>query len=96
MCLDAVFGAVNAIQEMLFCWQKEALSILPALPKRLDHGSVRGLVFPEGTLDIEWTLEGKVTVTVRATRDLDTGILLRGEMKGRVTLAAGQTETLTF
>lgn len=96
MCLDAVFGTVNAIQEMLFCWQKEALSILPALPGRLDRGSVRGLAFPEGTLDIAWDAAGKVTVTVRATRDLDTGILVRGIVKGRVTLAAGQTRTMVF
>ena len=75
--LDAAFGAVNALQEMVFCWQKEALSILPALPERLTTGCVKGLVFPEGPLDIAWKKGEGVTVTVTATRPVDTAILLK-------------------
>ena len=92
--LDANFGAVNAIQEMLFCWQKDALSILPALPERLARGAVRGMVFPEGTVDILWAPDGRVEITVKATRDLDTAILLAGKDCGRVVLRAGEQVTL--
>ncbi len=94
--LDAAFGAVNAIQEMLFCWQKEALSILPALPERLAQGAVRGMVFPEGTLDIVWEANGRVEVTVKAARDVDTAVLLAGKDCGRVVLRAGEQAMLAF
>jgi alpha-L-fucosidase 2 len=92
--LDADFGMVNALQEMVFCYQKDALSILPALPERLTHGSVRGLVFPAGTVNMAWTEEGTVTVTVTACRDVDTSVLLGGTERCRVSLAAGESETL--
>ena len=92
--LDAAFGIVNALQEMLFCAQKDALSILPALPARLSHGSVRNLTFPEGTVDIAWEECGTVTLCVRANRPVDTSILLGGSEKCRLTLTAGQSKTL--
>lgn len=94
--LDANFGIVNALQEMLFCAQKGALSILPALPARLESGNVRGLVFPEGKVDIAWDRDGRVTLTVHATRALDTSILLRGCEVCRLTLKAGQSRTLSL
>ena len=94
--LDAAFGAVNALQEMLFCAQRGSLSILPSLPARLPAGRARGLVFPEGTADIAWDAEGGVTVTVTATRPVDTALLLRGTERCRVVLAAGETRTLHF
>ena len=92
--LDADFGIVNALQEMVFCYQKDALSILPALPDRLSHGSVRGLVFPEGTADITWTEDGEVTVTVCARRDLHTSVLLCGAETWDLKLVAGESKTL--
>lgn len=94
--LDAAFGAVNAVQEMLFCWQKEALSVLPALPERLKEGAARGLVFPGGTIDIVWTASGTVEVTVRAQRKLDTVLLVGGAEKERIVLAAGEEERRTY
>lgn len=94
--LDANFGAVNAIQEMLFCWQKDALAILPALPKRLESGSAHGLVFPEGTVDICWTNDGVVTVTVKARREVHTNLLLCGVERCQLILDAGESKTLRF
>ena len=98
--LDAAFGIVNALQEMLFCPQKDALSILPALPARLTSGCARGLVFPEGHVDVAWNVGGEtmgtVTVTVLADRPVDTGILLGGQEVAHLTLAAGEQETLHF
>ncbi len=91
MQLDAVFGAVNAVQEMLFFRRDDALNVLPALPARLRSGCVRGIVFPEGTADIEWNADGSARLTVYALRDVDTGLLLAGKSRGRIRLAAGQT-----
>ena len=93
--LDANFGAVNAIQEMLFCPQQDALSILPSLPKRLARGSARGLAFPEGTVDIAWAPDC-VEVTVTALRDTDTALLLFGKSMERITLSAGQSVTRSY
>ena len=94
--LDAVFGTVNAIQEMIFCRQKDALSILPALPKKLHAGSVRGMVFPEGKIDIAWNIPEQVEVTVHAHRTLDTDILLAGKKMCHIHLAAGEKKTIPF
>ena len=55
---------------------------------------VRGLVFPEGTVDIAWTEDGAVTVTVTAHRDMDMSILVRGMEKCRLALAAGESRIL--
>ena len=93
--LDAVFGAVNAVQEMLFRWEKTALSILPALPGRLKSGAVRGMAFPGGTVDFSWQKSGKVSVTVHAFRILDTELFVGGKAAGAVKLAAGQSEEWT-
>ena len=94
--LDAAFGAVNALQEMLFCPQKDALSVLPALPDRLSHGQARGFVFPGGTLDLAWEDDGTVTVTVHARLPLDMSLLLRGEKRAQITLDAGTCRTWSF
>ncbi len=96
ICLDAVWGTGNVIQEMLFCWQKEALSILPALLKRLPKGCARGFVFPEGTIDIEWTKGGSVTVVIHALREVNTKILLGGKERCDISLVAGESKTLHF
>jgi len=92
--LDAAFGTVNALQEMLFCAQKGALSILPALPERLMRGQANGLVFPEGTADIAWSEDGNVTLTVHAARPVDASILLGGTERCHLTLEAEQSKTL--
>ncbi len=94
--LDAAFGTVNAVQEMLFRWQKDALCILPALPARLRSGHVRGIVFPEGTADIRWNEEGEITVTVVAERKVDTGLVVKGRDYGRIRLEAGEKKRYVF
>ena len=92
--LDAVFGTVNAMQEMVFRWQKEALSVLPALPQRLQSGSVRGMVFPDGKIDIVWNTLGQVEITIYAKRPLDTDVLLADKFICHIQLAAGERKTL--
>ncbi len=90
--LDAAFGAVNAVQEMLFRWQTDALAVLPALPARLREGCAKGLCFPGGTVDLCWQAD-TVSVTVHAARALDTRLLVCGTDRGAVQLAAGRTAT---
>ena len=92
--LDAVFGTVNAMQEMVFRWQKEALSVLPALPQRLQSGTVRGMVFPDGKIDIVWNTLGQVEITIYAKRPLDTDVLLADKFICHIQLAAGERKTL--
>ena len=94
--LDACFGAVNAIQEMLFCWQKDSLSILPALPSRLPSGSVKGLVFPEGTLNITWKKNKSVVVEIFAQQNFSTNILVCGKKQALLVLNGGETKKLRF
>ena len=91
--LDAAFGAVNAVQEMLFHWQSDALSILPACPKRLKNGHVRDIRFPCGRADIHWTETGTVTVTLSANRNIQTELLMAGVSRGSIHLDAGETKT---
>ena len=94
--LDAVFGTVNVIQEMLLFWQKGRLSILPALPARMKAGKVSGLVFPNGKLDIEWDDSEKTSITIYANKHVDVELFVRGEMKSRVILENGEKIILTF
>ena len=94
--LDANFGAVNAVQEMIFYPSEGAISLLPALPDRLSRGEARGLVFPEGTVDVIWREDGAVEVTVRASREVDAKVLLGGIEQGRLALAAGETAVMRY
>ena len=93
--LDAVFGQVNAVQEMLFRAERDALHLLPACPARLRSGRVRGICFPGGTADFEWTEDGG-SVTVFARRELDTVLLAAGRELGPLRLSAGESKTVRF
>lgn len=92
--LDAAFGAVNAVQEMLFRCQGDELYVLPSLPKRLACGSVKGIAFPEGSADIVWDADGKVTLKVRAERALNKTVIVKGKESCRITLEAGQSRVV--
>jgi len=88
--LDATFGAVNAVQEMLFCYQNRVLSVLPALPKRLNHGCVRGIRFPDGRTDICWSEDGRIQVTVYANKAMSCELYIAGKACKSITLQAGE------
>ena len=93
--LDAVFGLVNAVQEMLFRVQRDAVHLLPACPARLKSGVVRGICFPGGSADFEW-MDGRGAATVFAQRDLDTALLIAGKDLGPLRLSAGESKTVRF
>jgi len=59
--IDGNFGFTAAIAEMLVICEGDRLELLPALPKELSRGSVKGLAIKGNRrLDLEWD-EGRVT-----------------------------------
>ena len=90
--LDANFGIVSALQEMLFRFSEGYLFLLPALPERLETGAVTGLVFPYGTVDLCWTEDGTNAV-IHAKKAFSAEVLVRNETVQTITLQPGeQTE----
>ena len=88
--MDANFGVVSAIQEMLFYCSGDKLFLLPALPARLVCGSVKGIVFPQGTVDLEWNGD-RVSAAITAAADFTAQIYLKDTFVRTVTLRAGET-----
>ncbi|MBE6614472.1 MAG: glycoside hydrolase family 95 protein [Ruminococcaceae bacterium] len=88
--LDANFGAVNALQEMLFRWCEGYLFFLPALPERLKKGNAKGFVFPYGSVDLQWD-ENAVSAVIRAKQAFAAEVLIRDTAVRKVSLAAGET-----
>lgn len=93
--IDGNFGASAALAEMLAQSHSGRVVLLPAIPRQLDGGSLRGLRLRGGsTLDMEWK-NGKVT-SVRILPDCDQIIEL--EMNGEtaaVELEKGKAYTWT-
>lgn len=52
--LDAALGYVNAVQEMLLYASETLVKLLPALPKRLECGSVQDFQYPGGSISMKW------------------------------------------
>lgn len=90
--LDANFGVVSAIQEMLFYYSGDKLFLLPALPERFESGSVKGIIFPQGTVDLEWN-NSNVTATICAKADFSADVILKDAFVRSVSMNAGETCT---
>lgn len=73
--LDANFGAVSAIQEMLFRSSEGYLCILPACPERLHTGKITGIVFPYGSVDFEWK-DQQVQGVIHVRHDFEADIVI--------------------
>lgn len=94
--IDGNFGVVAAIAMLLLQCEDDELKLLPALPKDLDHGSVKGLVAKGNVrLDMTWkdykptviTLTSPVAQTVRVRFD--------GKVK-EISLAANEETAVRF
>ncbi|MBR4959680.1 MAG: glycoside hydrolase N-terminal domain-containing protein [Clostridia bacterium] len=91
--LDANFGLVSALQEMLFCPMEGALFLLPALPDRMKAGCAKGLCFPEGTVDLDWNETG-VVAHIHARKPYTAEVFVRGKSAGTVNLAARESTVI--
>lgn len=81
--LDASIGIVNVIQELLLQYSENFLSILPALPKKWNTGSVRGFHFYGGSIDMEWNDEGrKCKCVIQSIRDQKLAVKFPTNMSG--------------
>lgn len=57
--LDANMGLVHTVQKMLFDERRGWVEFLPALPERLNKGSVKGFCFTAGKTRFSWNKEKK-------------------------------------
>lgn len=75
--LDAAMGVVQAIQEMLLYVGEGMLKLLPALPKRLNHGSLRDFHIYTGTISMDWDMENEIFYAIiKANRDTKLNLVL--------------------
>ena len=88
--LDANFGIVSALQEMLFYHGDNKLFLLPALSVRFERGLVKGIVFPEGCVDLEWDAQ-TLQVTIHACRDFCAEVILKDTVIREVSMKAGES-----
>lgn len=80
--IDANFGIVAAVLEMLVFSRETEISILPALPARWQKGHIRGVATRAGVnVSIEWDAE-RGHVSIELAPGLDTTVTL--ELPGQV------------
>src|SRR5690606_5007624 len=90
--LDANLGTTNAVQEMLAYVSPRIVKLMPAVPARWDHGSVRGLRMCTGTVSFAWNRnEGKFKAELRAEQATDI-ILVLPESFNHYRLSGGDVE----
>ena len=69
--LDALMGAVSALQEMLLCVSEGRVAVLPACPERFDMGEVSNWRFPGGRISFKWDkADSSLQAVVEAERDV--------------------------
>ncbi|MBQ8494933.1 MAG: glycoside hydrolase N-terminal domain-containing protein [Clostridia bacterium] len=90
--LDALLGAVNAVQEMLLYVSATTIKLLPACPETFAKGSA-SLFFFDGTVKLRWSIEDQAfSATFKARRDTFFRLELPFDQGVReVSLKAGET-----
>ena len=88
--IDGNFGGANGILEMLIQDYGKRVVILPALPKELGTGCLKGIRLKSGAvLNMSWK-EGELRqLEIRAERDLEVELYIKKDVK-RIELAARQ------
>ena len=67
--LDAALGYVNAVQEMILYASEHLLKLLPALPERLNSGTIGNFCYPNGTVSMTWNRrENRLDVEITSKR----------------------------
>jgi len=92
--IDANFGAVAAVVEMLVRNTTNGVELLPCLPKGFASGSVKGLrTFEDIVFDLTWSESRLTEVTVSARRETQTALRYAGQVLA-LSLPAGRRVTL--
>lgn len=77
--LDAVMGAVGAMQEMLLFAEPECLKLFPALPERWRSGRAR-LRYMQGEICLRWDQKtGQLEISFRPERPAELAVLIGGD-----------------
>lgn len=90
--LDAIMGAVNAVQEMLIYVSAKTIKLLPACSERFEKGSA-DLCFFDGTVKLKWDLKKHFyRAEFKAVRDTSFRLELPfGQGCKKVSLKAGES-----
>ena len=98
--IDANFGWTAAVQEMLVFSRPGQITILPALPKEWNKGSVKGLLARGGiTVSIKWDLNQSSIEVELCSLNKDQLIDLRTAAEAHamsVSLIAGEPQQLSI
>ncbi len=93
--LDALLGAVSAMQEMLMRPTDGEIALLPACPARFPHGKVNNWCFPGGKVSFEWDRDRcMLKGSISAERPVEITVTCpdwAGKAARTYTLAAGET-----
>ena len=88
--IDGNFGATAAIAQMLVQSTPDTITLLPALPKEWESGSMKGLVAKGGlTIDLVWESNRMKEVNVRAKNDYH-GTIIYKDKKKEIILKKGE------
>ncbi len=94
--LDANFGLVSAINEMLLYTDTKKLEILPALPERFKKGNFEKLCFYFGTVDCSWSEEENcIKAVINPNKDAKIELTVRGVSVGELALVKNQSVSIT-
>ena len=96
--LDALMGAVNAIQEMLLNVVPGRLTLLPACPERFSKGRIHAWHFPGGQITMEWNREnGAFFAEITAVRAVEMEVVQpewTGIPAGKFNIPAGESRRI--
>ena len=96
--LDALMGAVNAIQEMLLRADRNVIYLLPALPGKLAEGSFTNWHVPFGTVSAKWNRnDNSLSVSITANKETDFTLVLPewcGKCRKALHIKEGETISL--
>jgi hypothetical protein len=94
--IDANFGAMGGVVEMLIQSHEEYIELLPALPKAWQDGSYKGLVARGNfVVDVAWSAGRAKQITVNSRNGGECRIAYRDAGKTNVTDAVGATVVVT-
>ncbi len=93
--IDGNFGACAGLAEMLIQSRKNAILILPALPKRWSSGAAHGLRAYGGLeIDLRWEDGALQRMTLKAHSDVRTTLLLPNKQSLPIQMKAGEIKEL--